>query len=239
MSARGHHGLLLAGGSAGANVSSLLRFDGTNGSTTFTDEVGHIWTPLGSPSISTAQSKFGGASGLFSGNGAISTPYHSDFDLLGSAFTIEGFIYHTATGDHRIFTLGGSVTSFNATTGIHLLVQVDSGSRLLLTLSNGTATPIAMNSSGALVPLNAWSWFAASVDASAARLYLDGTRVAQVSSPAIVRPSGNPFPCIGRITSQGTGNDWRGNIDEHLITKGLAKYNGTSVTVPTAPFVYP
>ncbi|ODT97253.1 MAG: hypothetical protein ABS82_00955 [Rhodanobacter sp. SCN 67-45] len=217
----------------------MLHFDGSNGSTTFTDEVGHVWTPLGSPSISTARSKFGGASGLFSGNAAIRTTYHSDFDLLSGAFTIKCFVYHTGAGDHRIFTLGGSVTAGNATTGYHLLLQVDNGSRLLLTLSNGTSSPIAMNSGGALVPLNAWSWVAASVDAGAANLYLNGTRVAQRISPAIVRPSGDPIPCIGRITSQGAGNDWLGNIDEFQIMKGAAEYSGSSITVPTAPFVYP
>lgn len=241
MSARGHHALLLAGESLSANVSSLLHFDGANGSTSFVDEVGHAWTRLGSPVISNAQSKFGGTSGYFPGsNAALSAPYHADFDLLGGAFTIRGFIYHTATGDHRIFSLGGTTTDWGSTTNIHLLLQVDSGGKLTLAISNGTAAPISLNSSGVLVPLNAQTFFAVSVDASAARLYLGSSRVAQVSSPAIVRPSGNPVPCIGRISSQGaSANDWRGYIDEFQVLKGVAAYNGTTITVPTAPFVYP
>lgn len=240
MSASGHHGLLLAGGSGSTNVSSLLHFEGANGSTTFTDEVGHAWTALNSAAISTVLAKFGSASGSFPGNGAVSTPYHSDFDLLAaSAFTLECFVYHTVIGDHRIFTLGGSVTAGNSTTGYHLIFGMDNGNRLNLSLSNGTASPITMNSGGSVLALNTWTHVAASVDAAAARIYLGGTNVGQVSSPAIVRPSGNPLPCIGRITSQGTGNDWRGNIDELLITKGVAKYNGATIAVPTAPFVYP
>jgi len=217
----------------------LLHFDGANGSTSFVDEVGHAWTRLGSPVISNAQSKFGGTSGYFPSTGAISAAYHSDFDLLGGAFTIRGFIYHTTTGDHRIFSLGGTTTDWGSTTNIHLLLQVDSGNRLTLAISNGTTAPISMNSAGTLLTLNNWTFFAASVDSSAARLYLGSSRVAQISAPAIARPSGNPVPCIGRIASQGAGNDWRGYIDEFEILKGVALYNDTTITVPTAPFVYP
>lgn len=48
----------------------LMHFDGANGSTTFSDDsgFGHTFTRVGTPIISTAQSKFGGSS--FYGNGS-------------------------------------------------------------------------------------------------------------------------------------------------------------------------
>lgn len=48
---------------------SLLHCNGTDTSTTFTDESGKTWTANSNAQIDTAQSKFGGASGLFDGTG--------------------------------------------------------------------------------------------------------------------------------------------------------------------------
>ncbi|MGE3298622.1 MAG: phage tail protein, partial [Porticoccaceae bacterium] len=64
------------------NVVALLHMDGTNGSTTFTDQKGHTFTATGNAQISTAQSKFGGASALFDGTGdLVSSADHADWAL--------------------------------------------------------------------------------------------------------------------------------------------------------------
>lgn len=65
-----------------------LPFEGTNGSTTFTDLTGRTWTRTGSPSISTAQAYSGSSSGLFVGDGNIVSNSNA-----GDAF---------GTGDFRI-----------------------------------------------------------------------------------------------------------------------------------------
>lgn len=77
-----------------ANVTSLLRFNGANNSTTFTDEKGHVWSSVGSPYISTAQSKFGGASGRFSKSNYI-RKLNNDGYLFSATedFTIDGWVY--------------------------------------------------------------------------------------------------------------------------------------------------
>ncbi|MBE2232602.1 MAG: LamG domain-containing protein [Anaerolinea sp.] len=95
MSTRGHHGLLLgpSGGAVDphwANVYSLLHFNGSDGSTTFTDVTGKSWADNGNAQIDTAQYLFGGASGLFDGNGDYiyaSTGLQSVGD--GEDFTLE------------------------------------------------------------------------------------------------------------------------------------------------------
>lgn len=75
-------------------VSSLVRFNGANNSTIFTDEKGTIWGRNGSPIISTDQRKFGGSSGRFSKNNYISTNTMSPF-LFGASedFTVEAWLY--------------------------------------------------------------------------------------------------------------------------------------------------
>lgn len=93
------HALMSSYGVFGNDSSTkcLLHFNGTDASTTFTDSnVGgsaHTWTASGDAQIDTAQSKFGGASGLFDGTGdAISTPDSADFDLAAGEFTIDCWV---------------------------------------------------------------------------------------------------------------------------------------------------
>ena len=76
----------------GANVSLLLHMDGSNGGTAFTDSSSSpsTLTANGNAQISTAQSKFGGASGLFDGTGDyVVIPSNSKFDFGSSDMTIE------------------------------------------------------------------------------------------------------------------------------------------------------
>ena len=74
-------------------TKSLLHFNGANNSTTFTDETGKVWTRNGDAKISTAQSKFGGASGYFDGTGDyISMPDHADFDFGTGGFTVDFWV---------------------------------------------------------------------------------------------------------------------------------------------------
>ena len=70
-------------------MSSLLHFDGADGSTTFTDEKGKIWTPSGNAQIDTSIGGFGGASGLFDGTGDyLSSASHADFQFGTGDFTV-------------------------------------------------------------------------------------------------------------------------------------------------------
>ena len=67
---------------------ALLHMNGVDNSTTFTDESGKSWTANGDAQISTSQSKFGGASGLFDGTGGLSISDSDDF-YLPADFTID------------------------------------------------------------------------------------------------------------------------------------------------------
>ena len=77
-----------------ASVVLAMHFDGTNGSTTFTDIKGHTVSSAGSPVISTARSKFGGASGLFSGSPDALSLAESAF-LFSGAATFDCWVYPT------------------------------------------------------------------------------------------------------------------------------------------------
>src|SRR5512139_871383 len=70
---------------------SLLHFNGNDGSTTFHDEALNIdWIANGNAQIDTAQSVFGGASGLFDGTGDyLSSADHADWQLDGGSDSNE------------------------------------------------------------------------------------------------------------------------------------------------------
>lgn len=83
-------------------TSLLLHGDGTDGSTTFTDNSGTPKTPTvnGNAQIDTAQSQFGGASMLFDGTGDW-LQYAADlstFDFGSGNFTIECWVRPASTG---------------------------------------------------------------------------------------------------------------------------------------------
>jgi hypothetical protein len=79
-----------------ANVSLLLHMDGSNGSTTFPDSSsnGLTVTRYGNAQISTAQSKFGGASAYFDGAGdylELPNP-NTAIGAVAGDFTIECWV---------------------------------------------------------------------------------------------------------------------------------------------------
>ena len=80
---------LLSEPSLGYTVS-LLHMDGADGSNTFTDEAGKLWTAAGDAQIHTAQSEFGGASASFDGIGDyLTTPDSDNFYLANGNWTID------------------------------------------------------------------------------------------------------------------------------------------------------
>ena len=76
---------------------SLLHFEGANASTTFTDEVGKIWTRWFCK-ISTAQAQFGNSSGLFGGGDQISTPESPDLMFGNGDWTVDFWVRTVAAG---------------------------------------------------------------------------------------------------------------------------------------------
>jgi hypothetical protein len=92
------------GGGGGGGVAVSLDFEGANGSTTFTDTSGKVWTANGSAQISTAQAYAGTSSGYFegsSGSSYISTPAHANFNFSNRPFVIQGWFYPTSMPGSR------------------------------------------------------------------------------------------------------------------------------------------
>lgn len=219
MTTRGHHGLLMAAGGGDpyfANVVSLLHFDGTNGSTTFTDVTGKTWTPAGNAQISTAQSQFGGASGLFDGSGDdISTGSASDWDFGTGDFTIELFARFSNTGTNRVlFSRAGGWSLF----GSNASMVVYNGGSALITVTSAITT-------------NVWDFWTVQRASGTVTLWKNGV---QIGSAAGGSNLGAEAFYIGRYGPTATSY-FNGYIDEFRATKGVARYAGT-FTPPASPF---
>lgn len=211
-----------------ANVSLLLHFDGSDGSTTFTDSSSnaHTVTAVANAQIDTAQSMFGGASGLFDGTlDRITIPTHSSFSGIGTGdFTVEFWARYNAGGvSHTFFDMGYTSAS-------SLLLQTDSGASGSIKLKVwAAAVNIATESTGASTGV--WYHYSVTRTGTTLKIFRDGTETASVTSSASF--SNTSTIGIGARSSDGAAalNGW---LDEMRVTKGVGRYTGSFT--PSGPF---
>jgi hypothetical protein len=214
------------------NVVLAMHMDGTNGSTTFTDEKGNTVTAYSDAQISTARSPFvGGSSALFDGNDYLIVPTSPSFDIGTQDFTVDGWIYdNTSWGTSReVFSLiNDSGDSWN---GRFYIGRNNSDPTKLTAVvydSSGSATTLL----GSIpLPASQWVHFEFSRSGSTYRLFQDGVQVA-TSSPTLISHNhtgitiGSGYP---------TDAGFIGNVADLRFTVGNAR-NTSAFTPPTAPF---
>lgn len=218
-----------------SSVALLMHMEGTNGSTTFTDSSshGHAIITIGTaPTISTAQSKFGGSSALIYGVGGAASGLETDqdavFGVAGQDFTLEMWVYpiNASDGDQTLARLGAGAgvdgiyfshapdyTFATSGAGWDILPGVQVGS-----LTQGQWQHVALCRNG-----NTWAAF------------VDGVaRFTQTASGSVA--TNYPAVRIGAANADG-GYSFDGYIDELRVTVGVCRYpDGTTFTPPTAPF---
>lgn len=223
-----------------ANVVALLHFDGTDGSTTFIDETGKTWTPAGNAQIDTAQSKFGGASGLFDGNG--DWLYHgatADFDFGTGDFTIECWLRRASYTDDYQGIFASDTSTF--TNDSHTLLVfgdstgLSSAIRRRISIGGKVLDENAANIVGGELALDTWYHVAATRSGNTFRLFLDGVLQGSSTYTGTMNFNGGGGTRIGSNRWDGSNGEYHGWIDELRITKGIARYTA-NFTVPDAAF---
>ena len=217
------------------SVSLLLHMDGSNSSTTFTDSSNNALTVTanGNAQISTAQSKFGGASCLLDGSGDYLTiPHNVALNLASGDFTIELWAYHVArppSAEQQIVDKDGVVgSSFPS-----YQIQVTSSGTVNTLLGNGAGlSPSVTSYTHGTMSLNTWTHIAVCRTGTTIKTFLDGTQVTSTSQVTAMTDGGKSL-YISRYA--GGTSDFNGYIDDFRITKGVARYTA-SFTPPTAPF---
>ncbi len=214
-----------------ANVNLLLHMDGTNGSTTFTDNSGtpKTMTVNGNAQISTAQSKFGGASGLFDGTGDfLSHATAAAWHLANGDFTIEAWARPTLDLT-RIRIIAATRADNPTTNGWEF--GISATNKLFFNGYSAGSAPISVTSFGD-VAANVWTHVAVSRVGSNCRLFIDGVADGIDSSLSAMGQGGSLN--IGRMVIV-TSRDWPGYLDDVRITIGVGRYT-SNFTPPTAAF---
>lgn len=214
-----------------SSVSLLLPMDGANGSTTFTDESNNLLTVTanGDVAISTAQSKFGGASAFFDGTGDYLDLATAALSFSGD-FTVEAWVYPLSNttgapfnGLDAIFTLNRA-GAWNA-----------QGSGLVLSLGGVHYGTTNSAYSGGSVPLSTWSHVAVSRSGASLKAFIDGQEKLAVSSTATFGNGTGNVPGIGIFDQFGGSNRFtlNGYIDDLRITAGVGGGRYTANFTPT------
>jgi hypothetical protein len=205
------------------SVSLLLHGNGTNGSTTITDSslTPKTVTAVGNAQISTAQSKFGGASIAFDGTGDyLTVPSSLEFAFGTQDFTVEAWVYF------------GNLTSFSSIAGSR-----DGGNTLTgwtIGLNSSEAPYFYTNSfniQGSALSQNTWHHIAVTRSGTSLKMFANGTQAGSTATDS--RDYTNQTFAVGATID---GNQvFNGYIDDLRITKGIARYTA-NFTPPIAQF---
>ncbi len=210
------------------NSILLLHFDGTNGSTTFTDVYSHAFTAHGSAALSTTQIKFGTASLRCPGvTDWISTP---DIAALRGAgdWTVEFWLFSAQIAN---MTFCAKRAIQTAAKGI--LVFYDGGAALGASASvNGTSFVTITTS--VFPTANTWHHVAFVRNGSTMTLYSDGVSAGTATLSGALSDDGSAFT-IGAAAADNSGTPFTGFIDEFRYSN-VARY--TSNFTPAGPFTF-
>jgi hypothetical protein len=210
---------------------ALLHMD-----TTFTDESGKTWTANGNAQIDTAQSKFGGASGLFDGTGDyVSSADHADWILDGGSdanqWTIDFWVRFASDPGTGIIGFWQQVQDTSNFFGFRL----DNNNLNFRVRSGGSDV---VDISNAFDPASG-TWYHLAIvkqGTTGYKIFVDGTQVGTTQTDVSTLPNLTGEFRIGIFTNQ-TPVDYylNGWMEEVRISKGIARWTG-NFTPPTSAY---
>jgi hypothetical protein len=223
-----------------ANVKLLLGFEGTDGSTSTTDESpsAHTMTANGDAQIDTAQFKYGASSGLFDGAGDFwSAGTSSDWNLStanSDQFTIEFWIRPQGSPTGTLGIMGKAADIFHLGWWVELS---DLKPRLQFSVDGGPGGSIVSVVCSTALSQSVFSHVAIDKDSSGKmRIYINGTMDVGTTPANSVFFNASAALEVGRSNST-IATLMNGWLDEVRITKGVARYaSDGGFTAPTAAF---
>ena len=226
------------GGGGGAtdpyfdDVLLLIGANGTDGSTSFTDESSYarLLTTVGNAQVDIAQSKFDGGSLLLDGSGDyVSAPYSTDWRIQANTpFTMEAWVRFADTSGGKAILGIADASAINFT----WLFYVSGANELRFWYYTSTT----LTSVAGPFTRSADQWYHLAVDRDASnvlRVYVDGVVVGSATNG---NQSNNQINRVLRVGSAEEHTfDLNGHLDEVRITQNVARYGG-AFTPPTERF---
>lgn len=213
-------------------VTSLLQFEGINGSVSISDEKGHSWNTVGSAAVSTDAYRFGSSSlklqeALIESHIVRPTPLQTS---LG--FTVEAWVQSDTprSGFQNRYIFSNSSRNYFQGAVISIRRSGDAGPVYCygqIGIGGGEANIIGAEA----FPVGRFVHVALCYDGFVLRLFMDGRLQGTATGAAA---DSNSAIHIGRDPNQ-TGRAFFGFINSLRITEGVARYT-ESFTPPVAPF---
>lgn len=184
---------------------------------------------VGNAQISTSVKKFGTGSLVFDGTGDyLQAPDSPIFNFGSGNWTIEGWFYISTAKNYNGWFGKRQTGLFGFT------LQIDSSGVLSISASiTGSTWALAGASLGGGYSAGAWMHIAVTRNGTTITGWLNGTSTGTQTLSGAIFPA-NGFPAtIG--SSNDSGQEYNGYIDDFRITNGVARYT-TTFTPPTAAF---
>lgn len=208
-----------------SQTSMMLHMNGADQSTTFTDDSPSPLTVTanGTAKIVTAQSKFGGASGLFALSAYLTTTDTAALDFGTGDFTIDFQLRFSTTGtSQRLFGIG----TYNSA-GICGIF----GSNLLSIYIN---SGVPAYSTAWIPSIDTWYHVAIVRTGTTIKVFIDGTQLGvDLSNSDNLSTTDGVFVSAWNIaTADGLSSGW---FDEFRVSKGVARWT-SNFTAPTSEY---
>jgi hypothetical protein len=200
----------------------LLHCNGADAATVFFDEALHTVTQNGGAQIDTAESKYGGASGLFDGTGDyLSLANSADWDFGTGNWTIDFWVRRNGAAAFR--GILGTVSAEGPVGGYVIGMSNDTTGKLALTSTASGVWGTDLTTSSAPANLT-WTHVAFVRNGNTLTVYLNGVSNGTKDVTGYSYDTKGSGLVIGRLYT-GTDNFyWNGHIDELRISKGIARW---------------
>ena len=206
-------------------TKAILHFNGADGSTTFTDEIGNVWTGSGNAQIDTAQSKFGGASALSDGTGDyIIGSGSSNFGFGTGDWTIDFWVRFSAV--NRLQLVYDARPP--ATPGDYNTIYVLDTNKIVYNTNGLDRITSTTN-----MAINTWYHIAVARSGTSTKMFINGTQEGGTFTDTInyLIPANRPMLLNGYDSNYSMA----GWMDELRISKGIARWT-TNFTPPTSEY---
>lgn len=229
-----HQALLMLGAAASTlevdDLVLLLNCNGAHNSTTFTDSspIGSTITRVGTPVISTAQSKFGGASAGILSAGGLLAPDGTHFNLTTGDFTMGCWVRRTSAGVNDAY-----LTKAVGTGAYPWQLWYDNSTQKFGFRGFDSTVSLVYNLQSTMtVAANTWYFVVGEREGNAFRLRVNGAVEASTTFSGTLM-STSADVAIGSL-STGTGSA-SAHLDDIFIVKGAAV--GAALGTPAGQLV--
>lgn len=229
------HNLVLADGND-SYTKLLLHCNGTDGSTSFPDASAsnHTVTANGNAQVDTAQSKFGGASALFDGNGDyLSIPDNDDWHFMNGDFTFDCWARFANV------TVERGLIGQNQDSNAYWDIYVTTDNKLLLEYRIGGAYRARFNMTNSYsFSINTWYHLAVVRSGSTCYMFVDGVSQAVTQQYAFDDANITNLTAsfvVGTSGYVGFEFYYNGHLDEIRLSKGIARWT-SNFTPPTEEY---